>query len=168
VDLASASAISKVCTQIRADHGAPTVLISNAGIASGKTILSSTAESLQRTFALNNIAQFLLVKEFLPSMIAAKHGHVVTVASLNSFLPHAGNVDYACSKAAELAFHEGLTVELREGYKVRGVRTRYGCLYVIIRIGLMDFYLISLIIPQDLSHSNIIHTANDVLIVFIA
>lgn len=125
MDLASAPSIGKVCAQIRADHGAPTVLINNAGIASSKDILASTPESLQRTFAVNNIAQFLLVKEFLPSMIAANHGHIVTVASGNSFLPHAGNVDYACSKAGELAFHEGLTVDLRERYKAKGVRTRY-------------------------------------------
>lgn len=56
-------------------------------------------------------------------MIAANHGHVVTVASMVSFMTQASNVDYACTKAAALALHEGLGQEIRFLYKANGVHT---------------------------------------------
>lgn len=65
-----------------------------------------------------------MVKEFLPSMIRDNHGHVITVASMASFVTVGEMVDYACTKASALAFHEGLGQELRYWYKAPKVRTR--------------------------------------------
>lgn len=45
------------------------------------------------------------------------------VASLASFVALAGAVDYSCTKAALLAFHEGLTQELKHRYKCPEVMT---------------------------------------------
>jgi len=56
-------------------------------------------------------------------MIKANHGHIVTMASMASFMVHAQNVDYACTKASCLAFHEGLTQELKSRYNANKVRT---------------------------------------------
>ncbi|KAL1967658.1 hypothetical protein VTN77DRAFT_2915 [Rasamsonia byssochlamydoides] len=58
-------------------------------------------------------------------MIKRNHGHVVTIASVASFAVLAGNVDYSCTKAAALAFHEGLTQELRHRYHADRVRTTF-------------------------------------------
>jgi short-subunit dehydrogenase len=64
-----------------------------------------------------------MVREFLPAMIKKNHGHVVTIASMASFLVLAGNVDYSCSKASALAFNEGLASELKARYNAPEVRT---------------------------------------------
>ena len=40
-------------------------------------------------------------------MVKRNKGHVVTLASLASFFTFGPTTDYACSKAAVLAFHEG-------------------------------------------------------------
>ena len=56
-------------------------------------------------------------------MARRNHGHVVTVASMASFLVHAQNVDYTCTKASALAFHEGLAQELKSRYNADKVRT---------------------------------------------
>lgn len=56
-------------------------------------------------------------------MLETNHGHIVTVASMVSFMTQASNVDYACTKAAALALHEGLAQEIRGLYKVDGVHT---------------------------------------------
>lgn len=56
-------------------------------------------------------------------MIAANHGMVVTVASLAAYVPAPNMVDYAASKSAALAFHEGLAGELRANYEANRVRT---------------------------------------------
>lgn len=77
---------------------------------------------IRRTFEVNTISHFLVVKEFLPAMIEKNHGHVVTMASLASFAVNARNVDYSCTKASALAFHEGLTSELKATYGADKVR----------------------------------------------
>ncbi|OAP56754.1 hypothetical protein AYL99_08866 [Fonsecaea erecta] len=122
-DVTSSQNIRDVAARIRKDVGDPTVLINNAGVANGKTILDETEEQLQRTFDVNILAHFKMVKEFLPAMVKNNHGHVVTIASMSSFATWAGVTSYAASKAAALAFHEGLAQELRARYRADKVRT---------------------------------------------
>lgn len=101
----------------------PTILINNAGVCRGKTILDSTEKDVRFTFDVNTMAHYFLAKEFLPSMVQQNHGMVVTVASTAAFLAVPNMVDYAASKAATLAFHEGLTSELTTRYNAPKVRT---------------------------------------------
>ncbi|KAJ5778782.1 hypothetical protein N7520_002028 [Penicillium odoratum] len=123
-DITSTKAISEVATLIRKDHGDPTVLVNNAGVFSHGTILEKTEEKIRQTFEVNILAHFLMVKEFLPYMIHENRGHVVTVASVASFVAVGEMVDYCCSKAGALAFHEGLRQELKFWYDAPNVRTR--------------------------------------------
>jgi all-trans-retinol dehydrogenase (NAD+) len=123
VDITSSSAIHEAAERIREEVGHPTVLVNNAGVGFNKEMLQETEEQIRLTFNVNVVAHFLLFREFAPNMIQRNHGHIVTVASLASFLVHAGNVDYACTKAAALAFHEGLAQELKSRYGAPKVRT---------------------------------------------
>ncbi|GJP87941.1 hypothetical protein CBS115989_10353 [Aspergillus niger] len=122
-DITSSAALHPVAEQIRREHGHPTVLVNNAGVANDGTILDETEAKIRLTFEVNAISHFLMVKEFLPAMIERNHGHVVTVASLASFMSLGEIVDYSCSKASALAFHEGLGQELKYWYKATGVKT---------------------------------------------
>jgi short-subunit dehydrogenase len=81
-------------------------------------------DDVHRTFSVNLFSHYQLVKEFLPHMIENDHGHIVTVASLAAHGPRTANVAYAASKAAALAFHEGLGLELALYYDAKKVRTR--------------------------------------------
>jgi all-trans-retinol dehydrogenase (NAD+) len=56
-------------------------------------------------------------------MLARKKGHIMNVASLASFVSLASAVDYSCAKSALLAFHEGLTQELKHRYKCPQIQT---------------------------------------------
>lgn len=104
-------------------QGEPTVLINNAGISSATPLLQVPEGVVRKTFDVNIISHFLLVKEFLPAMVNQNHGHIVTVASMASFMTQASSVDYACTKAATLALHEGLNQELKILYNAPSVRT---------------------------------------------
>ncbi|KAJ5549694.1 hypothetical protein N7535_002369 [Penicillium sp. DV-2018c] len=115
--------IADVAKAIRADHGEPTVLVNNAGVGHDGTILEEPEAKIRQTFEVNTLSHFLMVKEFLPAMIKANHGHIVTVASMASFVALGEMVDYCCSKASALAFHEGLRQELRYWYHAPKVRT---------------------------------------------
>ena len=52
---------------------------------------------------------------------------VVTVASLAAYVTAPSMVDYASSKAAALAFHEGLSSEISTIYKANKIRTVIMC-----------------------------------------
>lgn len=151
VDVNSSPSINEAAVQIREKVGEPTVLINNAGIGFGGTILEAPEKNIRATLNVNLVAHFLTVKEFLPAMIKnnagkpncpsltlgvsrlwfewgftdvfSDAGHVVTIASMASFVTIAQNVDYSCSKVAALAFHEGLRQELDHRYDAPMVRT---------------------------------------------
>lgn len=107
--------------------GNPTVLINNAGVARGKTILDTTERDLNLTFKVNAFAHFYLAQQFLPYMVERNHGMIVTVASLAGYIAAPSMVDYAASKSAAIAFHEGLAAELVTHYKAPRVRTVLMC-----------------------------------------
>lgn len=122
-DITNSATIASVGAQIRKTVGNPTVLVLNAGVARGKSILDSTEKDVRFTFDVNSIAHYLLAKEFLPHLIQRNHGMIVTVASYASYLAVPKMVDYGASKAAALAFHEGLSAELATIYNAPKVRT---------------------------------------------
>ena len=122
-DITSPKIIAAVAREIRATVGDPTVLINNAGVVQGRTILDASERDIRFTFDVNTFSHYWTVKEFLPAMIKANHGMVVTVASVASWVTVPNMVDYAASKAAAQAFHDGLTAELKTRYNAPRVRT---------------------------------------------
>ncbi|MCJ1474115.1 hypothetical protein MMC13_002773 [Lambiella insularis] len=128
VDLSSSTAITEVSASLKAEHGNPTILILNAGISNrGLPILSTPDVLLSRIFAVNTLSHFRLAREFLPAMAASNHGALVTVSSLAAYVTISGLVDYCSTKASAVAFHEGVTAELRHRYNAPKVRTICVC-----------------------------------------
>ncbi|CAL5865874.1 uncharacterized protein PFLUO_LOCUS80 [Penicillium psychrofluorescens] len=122
-DITSSASIADVAATIRSKHGEPTVLVNNAGVGHDGTILEEPEAKIRQSFEVNTISHFLMVKEFLPAMVRANHGHVVTIASMASFVAVGEMADYCASKASALAFHETLRQELRYWYQAPNVRT---------------------------------------------
>jgi NAD(P)-dependent dehydrogenase (short-subunit alcohol dehydrogenase family) len=74
------------------------------------------AERVLRTFRTNIVAMFNLVRHALPAL---KPGAaVINTASIQAYQPNPGILDYAATKAAIVAFTQGLAKELTP----RGVR----------------------------------------------
>lgn len=124
MDISKAESIKQVADEIRKDHGDPTILVNNAGVMKTISMLDESEEDVRRVFDINIIANFLLIKEFLPAMVKQNHGHIVNIASVASFVTCARNVSYSCTKLAVLALHEGLAQELQHVYKASRIRTR--------------------------------------------
>jgi short-subunit dehydrogenase len=127
VDLASHPSILSACTAVKVRLGAPTILINNAGLARGKSVLAASESDIRLTFAVNTLSHYYLAQQFLPSMVEKNHGMIVTVASYAAYITAPAMVDYAASKAAALAFHEGISAELATTYKAPKVRTVVMC-----------------------------------------
>ncbi|GAA5858576.1 hypothetical protein JCM1840_001266 [Sporobolomyces johnsonii] len=126
-DVTDPKAIAEVAKKVRAEIGQPTVLINNAGIARGKTILDTKPEEFLLTYKVNVLGAHNILREFLPHIISINHGHIMTTASSASYAAIPQLSEYACSKAAVLALHETLTGELRHRYNAPRVRTSVIC-----------------------------------------
>ena len=122
-DITSPERIAAAAKEIRAKVGEPTVLINNAGVARGRSILEASERDVRFTFDVNTLAHYWIAHEFLPALVRADHGMVVTVASYAAWITVPDMVDYASTKAAAHAFHEGLTAELATRYNAPRVRT---------------------------------------------
>lgn len=109
-DITKPAAVKSTAAEIKDFMGKPSILVNNAGI--GKPLAISEMEDgyLSAIFGVNLISHFYLVREFLPDMVKQNKGHIVTVASMASFVAVPGIAPYAATKAGALAFHESMFV----------------------------------------------------------
>jgi all-trans-retinol dehydrogenase (NAD+) len=115
-DITDTPVVESLCKQIRDTHGEATVLVNNAGIGIGKTVLETTNRECEKLFKVNLISHFVLIREFLPGMLSMKKGHIVTIASMASFVAAPGLLDYCCSKVGALFVSEGIRAECLTRY----------------------------------------------------
>ena len=125
--------------------GEPTIIVNNAGIARGNSILDTTPAQFLLTYKVNVLGAHNILREFLPhcsflpfvlsiaqtddlcTVIKINRGHVQTTASCAAYMSIPSLSEYCCSKAAVLALHECLTAELVHRYNAPGVRTSVIC-----------------------------------------
>lgn len=112
-DLSNSSIIRQLCERIRNEVGHPTVLVNNAGLVRGTTVMEGSYADVEITIKTNLIAPFLLTKEFLPDMVRRNHGHIVSMGSMSAVTPPARIADYAATKAGLIALTEALQLELK-------------------------------------------------------
>lgn len=136
-DLTDREDVYKTATKVFEDVGQVTILINNAGIASGRLLLDTPDHLIQRTFDVNVLAHFWTTKAFLPKMIESNHGHIVTIASLAGYIGVHKLVDYCASKFAAVGFDESLRLEL-EKLGVSGVKTTVVSPYFIQATGMFN------------------------------
>ncbi|MCE7894010.1 MAG: SDR family oxidoreductase [Myxococcales bacterium] len=148
-DVADRVAVYDAARELKQRGGSIDVLVNNAGIVSGKPFLELTDEEIERTLQVNTLAHFWTAKAFLPDMVMANQGHLVTISSAAGLVGVAGLTDYCASKFAAFGFHEALRLELRKLHSrvkttvvcpyyvdtgmFAGVRTRFSALLPILK-----------------------------------
>lgn len=128
-DVSDRLAVYRTAESVRRDVGRVDVLINNAGVVSGRPLLECSDEQIERTVNVNTMSLFWTAKAFLPAMIEAGSGHIVTVASAAGVIGVVRLADYSASKWAAVGFDEALRMELRRIGP--GVRTTVVCPYFI-------------------------------------
>lgn len=122
-DVTAPEDVAAAAVEIRKDLGHPTILVNNAGITKSHGILDAPHSAVNKIFAVNTISHWITVKEFVPNMVANNHGHIVTIASVASFVALPKFAEYSATKAAALSFHESLNIELKHVYNAPNVMT---------------------------------------------
>ena len=149
-DVSIRNEVYRVAEVVKGDFGKVDILINNAGIVSGKSFLECTDEQLEKSMAVNMLAHFWTVRAFLPEMIRAGNGHIVTISSAAGLIGVSRLVDYCTSKFAAFGFDEALRMEMKqEKWNIKttvvcpyfinsgmfeGVQTRFSCLLPILDI----------------------------------
>uniref|UniRef100_A0A8C5NQ74 RDHE2 dehydrogenase n=1 Tax=Junco hyemalis TaxID=40217 RepID=A0A8C5NQ74_JUNHY len=128
--------IYRVADQVKKEVGDVSILINNAGVVVGKRFLDSPDSLVEKTMEVNTMAHFWTYKAFLPAMIAANHGHLVSIASCAGLCGTSQASDYCASKFAAVGFAESIDIEMRSLRKT-GVKTTIVCPYVI-NTGMFD------------------------------
>lgn len=128
-DVSDREAVYRRAREVESTVGSVDILINNAGIVSGKTLLETPDEKIVKTMEVNALANFWTVKAFLPGMLERNSGHLVTIASAASLVGVTGLADYSASKAAAFGFHEAVRMEIRRQRKK--IRTTVVCPFFI-------------------------------------
>ncbi|XP_048640810.1 17-beta-hydroxysteroid dehydrogenase 13 isoform X2 [Marmota marmota marmota] len=126
VDCSSREEIYSSVNQIKKEVGDVTIVVNNAGAIYPADLLSTKDEEITKTFEVNILGHFWIIKALLPSMIKRNYGHIVTVASVcgHGVIPYL--IPYCSSKFAAVGFHRALTAELETLGKT-GIKTSCLC-----------------------------------------
>uniref|UniRef100_A0A8C1I8C7 Short-chain dehydrogenase/reductase 3 n=1 Tax=Cyprinus carpio TaxID=7962 RepID=A0A8C1I8C7_CYPCA len=111
-DVANREEVYKQAKVVREKVGDVTILVNNAAVVHGKSLLDSDDDALLKSQHINTMGQFWTTKAFLPRMLELQNGHIVCINSILSLSPIPGAIDYCTSKASSLAFMESLTLGL--------------------------------------------------------
>lgn len=106
--------IKKAGVEARRLFGSVTMLINNAGIVHNMKFLDVPYHMAEKTLKVNTLGHIFTIKEFLPDMIKAKRGHIVSIGSLAAIANVNGMADYTASKAGSNAVDDSLRMELAE------------------------------------------------------
>ena len=103
-----------------------TILINNAGIATGSSFLDAPLADIRREFETNFYGPLLTVRAFAPVIERNGGGHLLNVASVLSWITIPGSESYSASKAALWSQTNALRLALRpRGINVTGLHVGY-------------------------------------------
>lgn len=148
-DVADPAAMANAAAQFMQAHGAPDIVIANAGISVGTlTEAAEDTDPFHRVFATNVFGLVHTFQPFLAAMQQRGSGTLVGIASVAGIrgLPGAGA--YSASKSAAITYLESLRVELR-GSGVKVVTIAPG--YIDTPMTAVNTYAMPFMIPADVA-----------------
>lgn len=122
-DIACDASMRALADAVFARYGEVDVLINNAGVASGGSMLDSTFDEWRWMIDLNLLGVVRGVKAFLPKMVARGRGRIINIASIAGLASAPGMMSYGVAKAAVVA----LTDQLRAEIAPRGLSAHVAC-----------------------------------------
>ncbi|KAK6175704.1 hypothetical protein SNE40_014104 [Patella caerulea] len=111
-DVSQKDMIYKCAKDIQSTIGEVSILVNNAGVVYGQSILESSEENIENTFQVNTLSHFWTMKSFLPGMMNKNRGHIVEISSVLGLMGLRDAADYCSSKFAVTGLTESLYDEL--------------------------------------------------------
>jgi NAD(P)-dependent dehydrogenase (short-subunit alcohol dehydrogenase family) len=122
-DVGSDEAMQRLQQDVQREWAGVDVLINNAGIASGGAMVETTMAEWQTLLNIDLLSVVRGCRLFLPGMLAAGRGQILSTASFAGLAGAPGIMTYGVAKAAVVALSEQLRAEVQH----KGVRVGVIC-----------------------------------------
>ena len=121
-DMSKKDALQKFGEWVLGKTSALDVLVNNAGQFTPGSIYNEADGLLEQMMDINLYSAYHLTRTLLPSMMAARQGHIFNLCSIASLQAYPNGGSYSISKFALLGFSKNLREELKPyNIKVTGV-----------------------------------------------
>lgn len=120
-DLTDSADVTKLAQRLRSDSSI-TLLLNNAGVASGRSLVEADPAEVDRLIALNIVALTHLTSAAAAGFLSNGRGAILNVASVVAMIPERFNAIYTASKAYVLSLTQSLHAEVGEkGIQVQAI-----------------------------------------------
>jgi len=111
-DVGDAASVDRTVAAVVAAHGRIDHLVNNAGITRDGLMMRMKEEDWDAVLRVNLKGTFNFSRAVLRTMIAARGGRIVNIASVAGLMGNAGQANYAASKAGVIALAKSLAREV--------------------------------------------------------
>ena len=112
LDVANPDSITGLVDAIAKDIGAISILVNNAGITRDNLLMRMKDEDWQSIIDTNLTSVYRTSKAVMRSMMKARKGRIVNIASVIGVTGNAGQANYAAAKAGIIAFSKSMAREI--------------------------------------------------------
>ena len=115
--------VEAMVRRVRETYGGVDVLVNNAGILGGLSVLEMPLERWSRQLAVNLTGTFLCTKHVARAMVdGQRRGSIIVIASTAAHQGQAGNIAYCTSKSGLLNFTRAAAMDLvKHGIRVNSL-----------------------------------------------
>ncbi|MBS0488348.1 MAG: 3-oxoacyl-ACP reductase FabG [Proteobacteria bacterium] len=112
LNVTDGAAVEKLVDDITTQFGAVTVLVNNAGITRDQLLLRMKDEDWNTILDTNLSSVYRTSKAVMRGMMKARHGRIISIASVVGVTGNPGQANYAAAKAGIIAFSKSLAREI--------------------------------------------------------
>jgi len=112
LNVVDTESISEVIKTINKEHGAPVVLVNNAGITRDNLLMRMKDDQWDDIINTNLTSIFRMSKAVLRGMMKAKGGRIINISSVVGATGNAGQANYAAAKAGIFGFTKSMAKEV--------------------------------------------------------
>ncbi len=112
LNVADDDSVAAVIKQIGDDYGAVSILVNNAGITKDNLLMMMKSDQWDDVINTNLTSIYRLSKSVLRSMMKARKGRIINIASVVGATGNPGQTNYSATKAGMLGFTKSLAREI--------------------------------------------------------
>jgi len=112
LDVGSSASVDALVDSVAKEFGAISVLVNNAGITRDGLLMRMKDEDWDAILNTNLSSIYRTSKATMRGMMKARHGRIISIASVIGVMGNAGQANYAAAKAGIIGFSKSLAKEI--------------------------------------------------------
>ena len=112
LDVGSCASVDALVDAVAKEFGPISVLVNNAGITRDNLLMRMKDEDWDAILNTNLSSIFRTSKATMRGMMKARHGRIISIASVIGVMGNAGQANYAAAKAGIIGFSKSLAKEI--------------------------------------------------------